>query len=101
MENSVIKSVMNPTIVMQTESENGHLGTSSIRRKEGDSSDFMCRQYDITGASHDTVSSYVEYYQNDPDMIRIDHLPKYVGKHEVANNYPSQFLVAASLSQSF
>lgn len=101
MENSVIKRVKNPTIVMQTESENGHLGTSSIRRKEGDSSDFMCRQYDITGASHDTVSSYVEYYQNDPDMIRIDHLPKYVGKHEVANNYPSQFLVAAAFRNLF
>ena len=73
---------------MQTECENGHLGTSYIRRKEGDASDFLCRQYDVTGASHDTVYSYVDYYQNDPDLLRINHLPEYLGKNKVANNYP-------------
>lgn len=101
IENSMIRYVKNPTIVIQTESENGHLGTCNIRRKEGDSPDFLCRQYDITGASHDTVYSYVEYYQNDPDLIRINHLPEYVGKNAVANNYPSYFLIAATFRNLF
>lgn len=101
IENSTIRYVKNPTIVLQTESENGHLGTCNIKRKEGDDSDFLCRQYDITGASHDTVYSYVDYYQNDPDLIRIQHLPEYVGKNAVANNYPSQFLIAAAFRNLF
>lgn len=101
IEKSIIGTVKNPTIVMQTESENGHLGTCNIRRREGDSSAFLCRQYDITGASHDTKYSYVDYYQNDPDLIRINHLPEYLGKDAVPNNYPSQFLVAAAYRNLF
>lgn len=97
----MISSVKNPTIVMQTESENGHLGTSHIRRREGDTPDFLCRQYDVTGASHDTMYSYVDYYQNDSDLLRINHLPQYVGKDKVANNYPTQFLVAAAYRNLF
>lgn len=101
MQKTVIKCVKQPTIVLQTESENGHLGTSSIRRREGEASEFLCRQYDVTGASHDTVYSYVDYYQNDPDLIRIHHLPKYVGKDAVPNNYPTQLLAAAAFRNLF
>ncbi|MCD8073815.1 MAG: hypothetical protein LUF27_02050 [Lachnospiraceae bacterium] len=100
-EQCVIGTVKVPTIVMHTECENGHLGTALVRRKEGDASDFLCRQYDITGASHDTVYSYVDYYQQDEDLVRIHHLPEYVGKNAVANNYPSQYLVAAAFRNLF
>lgn len=101
IEKSVICKVKKPTIVIQTESENGHLGTSMLRRKEGDTPVFLCRQYDVTGASHDTLYSYVDYYKNDPDLVRIHHLPEYAGKNKVPNNYPTQFLVAAAYRNLF
>ncbi len=95
-ENTVIRCAKNPTIILQTESENGIMGGTFARRRQSDSSALLCREYDVAGASHDTQYSYVDYYNNDPDLIRIDHLPAYVGKHEVSNNYPSFFIFDAA-----
>ena len=63
--------------------------------------EFLFRQYDMTGASHDTSYSYVDYYQNDPDLVRINHLPFYMGKNEEGNDYPSQILFAAAFRNLF
>lgn len=52
-----------------------------------------CSASMMTGASHDTSYSYVDYYQNDPDLVRINHLPFYMGKNEEGNDYPSQILL--------
>lgn len=93
--NTTIGKAKNPTIIFQTESENGNMGTAKVNRKNGDTPDFQVRQYDITGSSHDTRLSYIDYYCNDPDLIRIHHLPEYVGKNQESNDYPLQFLFAA------
>ena len=45
--------------------------------------------------------SYVDYYQNDPDLVRINHLPFYMGKNEEGNDYPSQILFAAAFRNLF
>lgn len=45
---------------------------------DSDDPDFKYRLYEVTGASHDTQWSYVDYYQDDEDLKRIDHLPVYV-----------------------
>jgi len=93
--NMTIRKAYNPTIIFHTESENSGLGGAVTKRVNGDAPDFQVRQYDITGSSHDTQDSYVDYYQNDPDLIRINHLPVYVGHNAESNNYPLAFLFAA------
>lgn len=45
--------------------------------------------------------SYVNYYQKDPDLVRINHLPFYMGKNEEGNDYPSQILFAAAYRNLF
>ena len=68
---------------------------------DSDDPDFKYRLYEVTGASHDTQWSYVDYYQDDEDLKRIDHLPVYVGKHAEANAYPSQYLFHAAFRNLF
>nr|MCR5526894.1 hypothetical protein [Lachnospiraceae bacterium] len=90
-----------PFIAVQTESENGRYDSFRTMRQDSDAPDFMYRLYEVTGASHDTTYSYVDYYCNDPDLVRINHLPEYVGLNEEGNNYPSQILFAAAYRNLF
>ncbi len=86
-----LHEALKPTIIFQTESENGQFGSGGLRRRNGYESNYMVREYDITGSSHDTQETYVTYYQEDEDLKRIHHLPHYAGKNAVANNYPLYF----------
>lgn len=85
-----------PYIALQTESENGRFNTYHVREEDSDTPDRMFRIYDITGASHDTMYSLIDYYQNDKDMERIGVLPSYPGKEGEGNAYPSEILCAAA-----
>lgn len=75
-----VEKAREPFIAVQTESENGRMEAWRIAQQDSDDPEFLFRQYDVTGASHDTSYSYVNYYQNDPDLVRINHLPFYMGK---------------------
>ena len=90
-----------PFIAMQTESENGRMEGWRCSLPDSDRPDFRYRLYEVTGASHDTKTSYVDYYQGDPDLARIDHLPVYTGKNAEPNAYPSEFLFAAGFRNLF
>ncbi|MDR1132280.1 MAG: hypothetical protein LBL15_07675 [Oscillospiraceae bacterium] len=96
-----IETVNEPYIAVQTESENAKFGAWRTMRQDSDLPDFKYRLYEVTGASHDTVYSYVDYYKNDPDLIRIDHLPSYIGKHKHGNDYPSYLLFGAAYRNLF
>lgn len=96
-----VEYVEQPLISIQTESENGQFDAFRTKRNDCDEPSFLYREYEISGASHDTMFSYVNYYQGDPDLKRIDHLPAYVGKHEEGNDYPSQLLFAAAFRNLF
>lgn len=98
---SRIEKVSEPFIAVQTESENGRFESWRTMRQDSDSPDFKYRLYEVTGASHDTMYSYVNYYQNDPDLKRINHLPKYIGKHEEGNDYPSQIFLLQPFETCF
>lgn len=98
---SRIEKVSEPFIAVQTESENGRYDSWRTMRPDSDNPYFKYRLYEVTGASHDTMYSYVDYYKNDPDLKRIDHLPQYVGRHEEGNDYPSQILFAAAYRNLF
>lgn len=90
-----------PFVEVHTESENGRFGGWRNHMPDSDRSEFLYRSYDVAGSSHDTSYSYVDYYQNDPDLVRIDHLPSYIGKEAEANDYPSQILFAAAFRNLF
>jgi hypothetical protein len=90
-----------PFIAVQTESENGLMGGWQNKVPDSDSPNLRYRLYEVTGSSHDTISSYVDYYQNDPDLIRINHLPAYIGKHKEGNVYPLDILFAAAYRKLF
>lgn len=96
-----VEKAREPFIAVQTESENGRMEAWRIAQQDSDDPEFLFRQYDVTGASHDTSYSYVNYYQNDPDLVRINHLPFYMGKNEEGNDYPSQILFAAAFRNLF
>jgi len=96
-----IEKISQPFIAIQTESENGRYDSWRTMRNDSDRPDFLYRLYEVTGASHDTMYSYVNYYQKDQDLIRINHLPEYIGKNEEGNDYPSQFLFAAAYRNLF
>ena len=96
-----IEKIGQPYIEVQTESENGRFESWRTMRPDSDSTAFKYRLYEVTGASHDTMYSYVDYYQKDPDLIRINHLPEYLGKQEEGNDYPSQILFAAAFRNLF
>ena len=96
-----VEHVEEPFIALQTESENGRFESWRTLMPDSDDPDFKYRLYEVTGASHDTQWSYVDYYQDDEDLKRIDHLPVYVGKHAEANAYPSQYLFHAAFRNLF
>ncbi len=90
-----------PFISVQTESENSAFDAFRTKRPDSDYPYFMYREYEVTGASHDTVFSYVNYYQQDEDLKRIGMLPSYAGKHNNGNDYPSQILFAGAFRNLF
>lgn len=96
-----IEHMEQPYISVQTESENSAFDAFRTKRADSDYPGFLYREYEVTGASHDTMFSYVNYYQGDEDLKRIDHLPVYVGEHECGNDYPSQILFAAAFRNLF
>lgn len=96
-----VEKVSQPFIAVQTESENGRFGSWRTMRQDSDRPDFLYRLYEVTGASHDTMYSYVDYYKKDPDLKRIHHLPEYKGKHEEGNDYPSHLIFAAAFRNLF
>lgn len=96
-----IEKISQPFISVQTESENGRYDGCRTRSADSDRIDFKHRLYEVTGASHDTMFSYVDYYKKDPDLIRIKHLPEYAGKHEQGNDYPSHILFSAAFRNLF
>lgn len=96
-----IEKIYQPFIEVQTESENGRYDGFRIMKQDSDRPDFPYRLYEVTGASHDTMYSYVNYYKNDEDLIRINHLPAYIGKHSEGNDYPSYILFAAAFRNLF
>jgi len=96
-----VEKVKEPFIALQTETENGKYESWRTMREDSDRPDFKYRLYDVTGASHDTMYSYVNYYKKDPDLKRINHLPEYLGKHEEGNDYPSEILFAAAYRNLF
>lgn len=96
-----VEKVSQPLISVQTESENGRYEAFRTRKNDSDKPDFRYRLYEVTGASHDTMNSYVDYYHNDSDLKRINHLPAYMGKHQEGNNYPSQILFSAAFRNLF
>lgn len=98
---SGVEKVYEPFISVQTESENARFDAFRTMKNDSDSPDFMYRLYEVTGASHDTMYSYVNYYQDDEDLKRIHHLPVYQGNHEYGNDYPSQLLFAAAFRNLF
>ncbi len=91
------EKVTEPFVVVQTESENGRYNAWLTQRPDGDAPDFLYRLYEVTGASHDTMYSLVNYYQNDPDLIRIGALPAYTGLEPEGNDYPSEILFSAAV----
>lgn len=92
-----INEVRKPLINYQTESENSLFGGYKTRRCNGDRVDYLCREYDIAGSSHDTKDTLIDYYNNDNDLRRINKLPRYEGKEKYPNNYPLSFLIRAGL----
>ncbi|TDW13231.1 hypothetical protein EDD63_1426 [Breznakia blatticola] len=96
-----VEKVKQPFISIQTESENGWFDAFRTKRQDSDHPNFLYREYEIAGASHDTMFSYVDYYKQDEDLKRIDMLPKYDAKHAYGNNYPSQFAFAAGFKNLF
>ena len=96
-----VEKVSQPFIAVQTESENGRFGSWRTMRQDSDRPDFLYRLYEVTGASHDTMYSYVDYYEKDPDLERINHLPAYRGEHEEGNDYPSHLIFAAAFRNLF
>ncbi|AEB07716.1 hypothetical protein Corgl_1617 [Coriobacterium glomerans PW2] len=90
-----------PLIAVQTESENGRMQGWRTYIDDSDRSDFRYRCYEVAGASHDTRYTYVDYYRDDEDLKRIDHLPAYTGKHAHPNDYPSEILIAAAFRNLF
>ena len=98
---SRIEHVEQPFISVQTESENSFFDGFRTKRPDSDDPDFLYREYEVTGASHDTMFSHVNYYQNDPDLHRIHRVPRYAGRHKKGNDYPSRFLFAAAFNNLF
>lgn len=96
-----VRKVKEPCIILQTESENAILGAYPIVRPDGEETAFMCRHYDITGASHDTQFTLVDYFKGDQDLERIGFLFGYGGKNEESNHYPTPIIVGAMFRNLF
>ncbi|ETY72889.1 hypothetical protein LFAB_15265 [Lactiplantibacillus fabifermentans T30PCM01] len=91
-----LQKTIKPTIILQTESENVGFGAGQVPRNRTMSAEYQCREYDIAGATHDTVYSLLDYYQDDPDLKAIGCYPTYGGQDVEPNNYPIQVLFAGA-----
>ena len=96
-----IKQAKEPCIVLQTESENSLLGAAAIVRDDQEDEDFLCRHFDIAGASHDTVYTLLDYYKPDQDLERIGFRFRFGGKNDEPNHYPTELLVGAMFRNLF
>lgn len=96
-----VEHVEQPFISVQTESENNAFDAFRTKRADSDYPDFLYRGYEVTGASHDTMYSYVDYYKEDEDLKKIGMLPAYTGRHAHGNDYPSQILFAGAFRNLF
>jgi len=89
-----------PFMSLQTESENANFGNQHNKSEDSDEPDFLYRNYEIAGGSHDTMSCYVDYYKDDPDIDRIASMLigplAYSGSHEQGNDYPMEYLFCAA-----
>lgn len=90
-----------PYFVVQTESENAEFKAYKTSKFDSDSPNFLYRVFEVTGASHESVQSFLEYYDNDKDLICLDRLPKYQGKNQQPNRYPYRFPVAAAFEHLY
>ena len=90
-----------PYLVVQTESENSEFKAYKTSKFDSDSPNFLYRVYEITGASHESVQSFLEYYDNDPDLVKLNRLPAYNGKNSQPNRYPYRFPIAAAFEHLF
>ncbi len=96
-----VEKASEPLIEVQTESENGRYDSWRTMREDSDDPDFLYRLYEVTGASHDTMYSMVNYYRDDPDFAGRGGGPRYTGLEEEGNDYPSQILFAAAFRNLF
>lgn len=90
-----------PYLVVQTESENAEFKAFRTSKFDSDSPNFLYRVFEVAGASHESVQSYIEYYDGDPDLIRLNRLPRYNGKNSQPNRYPYRFPIAAAFEHLF
>ena len=94
-----------PFMSLQTETENTNFGNQHNRLEDSDDPSFLYRNYEVAGGSHDTVSSYVDYYDGDDDLIRITPLLlsplAYRGSHAQGNDYPIEYLFCAAYRNLF
>ncbi len=86
-----------PLVVVQTESENARMGTAENYVEDSDRPGLLYRRYEVTGATHDTAYSLVDYYESDADVRRINCLWPYAGAREEGNDYPSWIALDAIL----
>lgn len=96
-----VSYVEEPYIVVQTESENAEFTAYMTAKFDSDSPNFLYRVYELAGASHETVQSFLDYYESDPDLIRLGRLPHYNGKHDTPNRYPYRFPIAAAFEHLY
>lgn len=94
-----------PLMSIQSESDAAAMGYHLIKRNDSDSPDFLYRNYDFAGGSHDTVDCLVQYYLGDPETVRagktIRMPPAYNGTHSYGNDYPYEFLFGAAYRNLF
>lgn len=90
-----------PYLVVQTESENAEFTAYRTAKFDSDSPNFLYRVFEVAGASHESVQSFIDYYDGDPDLVRLGRLPGYKGKNEQPNRYPYSFPIAAAFAQLY
>lgn len=96
-----VTRVQQPLIIMQTESENGLMDGAKVVRRDSDDLDFLCREYDVTGSSHETIYTSVDYYGEAEDLRKINKQPSYSGKEPLPNSYPIELLFHAGFRNLF
>ncbi len=84
-----------PYIAVQTETENAKFGGHEVQQEDSDEKTFLYRLYELSGPTHDTKYSLLDYYCDDADLLKIHMLPEYVSKDPYPNDYPYQFAFAA------
>jgi len=84
-----------PYIAVQTESENAHFGGYEARQDDSDRKDLLYRCYEISGSTHDTKATLLDYYKNDKDVKKIGMTPRYMGQELYPNDYDYSYVFGA------